>query len=117
MFAVNEVFVFVERDVALTDACLQTKVWRDAPARSLARPPGTRRSTGDEWSGNGIFHPFTHTTQQGTHVMHHAVISDSEVEVITLGGAPPPPRRPPLSLRGSRVSHRSGRWRQLILSP
>lgn len=33
--------------------------------------------------------PFTHTTQQGTHVMHHAVISDSEVEVITSGRPPP----------------------------
>lgn len=29
--------------------------------------------------------PLTHPTQQGTHVMHHVVISDSEVEVITLG--------------------------------
>lgn len=29
--------------------------------------------------------PLTLTTQQGTHVMHHAMISDSKVEVITLG--------------------------------
>lgn len=33
--------------------------------------------------------PYTHTTQQGTHVMHHAMISDSEVEVITSGSPLP----------------------------
>lgn len=43
---------------------------------------------------------LTHPTQQGTHVMHHAVISDSEVEVITLG-------RLLRQARRSHVSHRS----------
>lgn len=90
---------------------------------------------GDEWSANCIFHsvplclcsPYTHTTQQGTRVMHHAVISDSEVEVITLGSLfpffffstlPPTSLHQPLSAaRRSNVSHRSGGWRQLISSP
>lgn len=43
---------------------------------------------------------LTHPTQQGTHVMHHSVISDSEVEVITLG-------RLLRQARRSYVGHRS----------
>lgn len=78
---------------------------------------------GDEWSANCIFHsvplclhsPYTHTTQQGTRVMHHAVISDSEVEVITLGSplpffsptAAPPPSAP---LSGSTLLCQPSIW-------
>lgn len=118
----------------MTDAYLQTKVRLDA----LACPQelsGIRETNGAETAFFILFPsvcaPLTPTTQQGTHVMYHAMISDSKVEVITLGSElnffplsfyallffflPLSPRRPPISAaRHSHVSHRSGGWRQLI---
>lgn len=76
----------------MSDAYLQTKVCRNTRACPRERS-GIWETNGAE---SAFFIPFlsvcallTHTTQQGTHVMHHAVISDSEVEVITLGSTLP----------------------------
>ena len=66
----------------------------DAPARPSGRTQPSRKC---------IFHPvalclypLARCTRRGAHVMHHAVISDSEVEVITSGrplSAHPPAQR------------------------
>lgn len=110
------------RLAAMTDADLPTKV-HDSPSRPRELS-GICETNGAE---SVFFIPFlsvcaalTLTTQQGTHVMHHTVISDSEVEVITSGRRSPlfsPSLHPPnTAARCSYVSHRSGGWRQLISS-
>lgn len=107
----------------MSDAYLQTKVRRDTPACPWEHS-GVCETNGAETAFfipfPSVCAPLTHTTQRGTHVMHHAVISDSEVEVITSGRPLPflPSLHTPNSAaRRSYVSHRSGGWRQLISSP
>lgn len=89
-----------ERNAAVSDVYLQTKVRRDTPACPWEHS-GIWETNGAETAFfipfPSVCAPLTHTTQQGTHVMHHTVISDSEVKVITLGSLLPffPPSLPP----------------------
>lgn len=72
----------------MSDAYLQTEVGRNAVAVRGKHWCKTE-TNGAESAFFILFFsvcaPLTHTTQQGTHVIHQAMISDREVEVITLG--------------------------------
>lgn len=86
------VWLLCWRNATVSDAYLQTKVRWDIPACPWEHS-GIWETNGAETTFfipfPSVCAPLTHTTQQGTHVMHHAVISDSEVEVITLGSPLP----------------------------